>query len=140
MPCPECQTILTQTQNGHLCANCGMVIRDIVEPVATITTHSELFHSESRATEANENEPASQAKPQQAVTAFSWISVEVNRFSYYAMVFVLTIVATGLSYNLFIKQPRHTAHDGCRSDLTTTSSEVVQAGAYTPTPTPNCNK
>lgn len=128
--------------------DCGF-ISDPVEIKATlITPHSELVHLEHRM--KNPEEPgtgqveditdvtAFTAESNTSFGAFTWVQVAVSRFSYYAVVFILVIVMSGLGYGLFFKK-NETARHECRSDLSRTSSESVSAKQnMTPETTPAC--
>ena len=148
MTCPRCEAKLIPTKIGKLCLDCGFV-SDPVEVTATlITPHTELVHLEHRL--KNPEEPglgqveditdvtAFTAESNSTLGAFTWVQVAVSRFSYYAVVFILVIIMSGLSYGLFFRK-NETAHRECNSDVSQTSSESVSAYQNkTPEASPVC--
>jgi hypothetical protein len=149
MSCPRCKSKLVSTKIGKLCMDCGCIVDPIEIQATLITPHEALVHAERRL--KNPEEPgtgqvdditdvtAFTAESNTSFGAFTWVQVAVSRFSYYAVVFVLVIIASGLSYSLFLNKPTETARRNCSSAISRTSSESASAnGAIVPSPSPSC--
>lgn len=144
MKCKRCNGELLKTKNGKLCPDCGAT-----EEVSSrvITSHDKLVHSEHRLpdpTEPGEGQvdvitdmTAFTSESTSSLGAFTWIQVSVSRFSYYAAIFVLVFVMTGVGYNL-IWSPRPVAEKSCNDNLTDTSSGSANAQPSSE-PTPICS-
>lgn len=147
--CTHCDGPLTVTNVGKICMQCGIMNDEIVVEDTVIISHSTLMHSEHRVPEPSEpgtgevdtitDTTAFTAESNSTLGAFTWIQVAVSRFSYYAVVFVLVVIMAGISYGIFIRDKNETAKDLCKSSISKTSSEKIEAGV-SPSPTPKCTK
>lgn len=153
MTCPRCKSKLVRTKIGKLCMDCGCIVDPVKIQATLITPHAKLVHSERRL--KNPEEPgtgqvddlsdvtAFTADSNTSFGAFTWIQVAVSRFSYYAVVFVLVIIASGLSYGLFMPRHTETAKNNCVLNISDTSSGSADASTHeqsspSSTPSPAC--
>ncbi len=144
MECTRCKGQLLKTKEGKLCLECGAAEESVSY---TITSHDTLVHSERRLpdpTEPGEGQVdmitdtmSFTSESTSSIGAFTWIQVSVSRFSYYAAIFVLVFVMTGVGYNL-IWSPHPVAQQRCGANLSETSSNPANAE---PSATPQvCSK
>ena len=151
MKCTRCEANLLNTKIGKICMECGLLIDAKAKVETVITPHSELVRAEHRLSDPTEpgagqveditDMAAFTAESNSAYGAFTWIQVAVSRFSYYAIVFVLVIIASGLSINLFVTHRPKTARANCVNNISRTSSEPVEAGtSVSPSPSMVCEK
>jgi len=150
MNCPRCKTKLLHTRVGKICIECGTLVDPKAAQAIIITPHSDLVHSEHRLKDPTEHgtgqvdvptdHNAFTADSNSTFGAFTWIQVAVSRFSYYATVFVLVIIASGLSYGIFVRHPNERAQVSCGTDISRSSSDPAAAGVVSPSPSPLCNK
>ena len=149
MSCPECKTKLVQTKLGKMCMECGSMVDPVEIQATLIVPHEQLVRSERRL--KNPEEPgtgqvedltdvtAFTAESNTSFGAFTWVQVAVSRFSYYAVVFVLIVIASGLSYSLFLKKPTETVGRNCPPNISQSSSESASAeGNVSLSPSPSC--